>query len=44
MSYIELLNKLADTLDSDTAMPAEDKAEAQKQLQALFNILWKYSD
>lgn len=42
-SYIEMLNELADAVESD-AIPNEDKAEIQKQLQVLFILLWKYSD
>ena len=42
-SYVDILNELADTVESD-AIPNEDKAEIQKQLQVLFNLLWKYSD
>lgn len=42
-SYLEILNELADTVESD-AIPKEDKAKIQKQLQVLFNLLWKYSD
>ena len=42
-NYIEMLNELADTVESDS-IPNEDKFEIQKQLQALFNLLCKYSD
>ncbi len=42
-SYVDILNELTDTVESD-AIPKEDKFEIQKQLQVLFNLLWKYSD
>ena len=42
-SYLEILDKLADAVESD-AIPNEDKFKIQKQLQVLFDLLWKYSN
>ena len=43
LSYIDTLNILRDDLKSDTSMPKEDNNKAQKLVEELFEILWKYS-
>ena len=41
-SYLEILNELYKTVDSDI-IPAEEKAEIKNQIQELLDMLWKYS-
>ena len=41
-SYLEILNELYKTVDSDI-IPAEEKAEIKKKIQELLGMLWKYS-
>ena len=43
MSYLEILNKLKETLESDH-IPEKDKKKINDALQKLFELLWKYSD
>lgn len=43
LSYLDLLAKLKEDLNSDTCMLVEDREEAEKLTQDLFGLLWKYS-
>lgn len=43
-SYLEVLNELRETMESDVCMPESDKAKADKLLRQVFDLLWKYSD
>ena len=43
LSYLDALNILKRDLKSDASMPNEDKAKAQKLVDELFVLLWKYS-
>ena len=42
-SYLEILNELKETIESDT-ISKEDKEEINDVIQQLFALLWKYSD
>ena len=42
-SYLEILNELMETVDTD-AIPEADKQTIKKQIRVLFDLLWKYSD
>lgn len=42
-SYLEILNELKETLDTDI-IPKADKDKIDDTLQQLFDLLWKYSD
>ena len=42
-SYLELLNMLKTSLDTDGAMPTDDHEQALKKISELFDILWKHS-
>lgn len=42
-SYLEILNELKETLDSDV-IPTKDKEKIDDTLQKLFELLCKYSD
>ena len=41
-SYLEILNELKETLDTDI-IPKEDKDKIDDALQQLHDLLWKYS-
>lgn len=43
ISYLDLLTQLKKDVESDTCMPKEDRDEAEKLIQGLFRLLWKYS-
>lgn len=43
LSYIDLLNKLAEDVKSD-AIPEDDKEEIIETLGSLYDLLWKYSN
>ena len=43
MTYVEILNKLKETLESDH-IPENDKKEIDATWSKLFELLWKYSD
>ena len=42
-SYMELLNMLKSSLDTDEMMPKDDHEQAVKKVSELFDILWNYS-
>ena len=42
-SYMELLNILKSSLDTDEMMPKDDNEQAVKKVEELFDILWNYS-
>ena len=42
-SYLEILNELKETLETDV-IPKEDKNKINNTLQQLFYLLWKYSN
>lgn len=42
-SYMELLNMLKSSLDTDEMMPKDDNEQAVKKVAELFDILWNYS-
>lgn len=42
-SYMELLNMLKSSLDTDEIMPKDDNKQAVKKVEELFDILWNYS-
>lgn len=42
-SYMELLNMLKSSLDTDEMMPKDDHEQAEKKVAELFDILWNYS-
>ena len=42
LSYMDLLNRLVESVRSD-AIPNNDREEIEKHLEALQNLLWKYS-
>ena len=41
-SYLEILNELYKTVDSDI-IPAEEKEKIKQNIQELLDMLWKYS-
>lgn len=43
-SYLEMLNKLKESIDTDTSLPKEIKDGANSLVKELFNLLWPYSD
>ena len=43
LSYIDVLTKLKEDIDSDTCMFKTDRDRAKKLTQELFDLLWKYS-
>ena len=43
MSYVELLNKLYETVESDN-IPEKDKEQILNMIDRLQAKLWKYSD
>lgn len=43
LSYLDLLTQLKRDLDSDDCMPTTDREKAEKLIQDLFDLLWKYS-
>lgn len=43
LSYLDLLTKLKDDIESDTCMLKADRNKADKLADELFKILWKYS-
>lgn len=42
-SYLEILNELKETLDSDI-IPKKEKERINRLLEQLLELLWKYSD
>lgn len=42
-SYLEILNELKETVDTD-CIPEDDKKEIDNTLNKLFDLLWNYSD
>ena len=42
-SYLELLEMLKTSLDTDEMMPKNDHEQALKKISELFDILWKHS-
>lgn len=43
-SYMDLLNMLYHSVNTDEAMPEDDKKEVKDMLNDLFDTLFKYSD
>lgn len=43
-SYLEMLNKLKESIDTDASLPKEIKDRAVSLTEELFNLLWPYSD
>ena len=43
ISYLDILIKLKEDIDSDTCMLKTDRDKAKKLTQELFALLWKYS-
>ena len=43
LSYVDLLNKLAEDIGTDTSMPKPVKTKALNQIQTLFDELFSYS-
>lgn len=43
LGYFDALDILRNDLKSDTSMSKEDNDKAQKLVDELFGILWKYS-
>ena len=43
LGYLDALDILKNDLKSDTSMSKEDNDKAQKLVDELFAILWKYS-
>ncbi len=43
LGYLDALDILRNDLKSDTSMSKEDNDKAQKLVDELFGILWKYS-
>lgn len=42
-SYLEILNELMETVETDI-IPYNEKKTIKKQIRALFDLLWKYSN
>lgn len=43
LSYLDILAKLKEDINSDSCMPKADHNEAEKLIKELFDLLWKYS-
>ncbi len=43
LGYLDALDILRNDLKSDTSMPKEDNDKAQKLVEELFGLLWKYT-
>lgn len=43
LGYLDALDILKNDLKSDTSMPKEDNDKAQKLVEELFVLLWKYT-
>lgn len=43
LSYLDILTKLKEDIDSDTCMLKTDRDKAKKLTQELVALLWKYS-
>ena len=43
-SYVEILTELKNTILNDTMIPNHIQIKIMKIVDALFNLLWKYSD
>lgn len=43
LGYLDALDILKNDLKSDTSMPKEDNDKAQKLVEELFGLLWKYT-
>lgn len=43
LSYLDLLTQLKKDINSDICMPKTDRDKAEKLMQELFDLLWKYS-
>lgn len=43
LSYLDILAKLKEDINSDTSMPIADREEAEKLTLDLYGLLWKYS-
>lgn len=43
LSYLDILAKLKEDINSDSCMPKADHDEAEKLIKELFDLLWKYS-
>ena len=43
LSYLDILTKLKEDINSDSCMLKADHDEAEKLIQDLFGLLWKYS-
>lgn len=43
-SYVEILTELKNTVSTDTMMPNRNQIKVMKMVDALFNLLWRYSD
>lgn len=43
LSYLDILVKLKEDINSDNCMPKADHEKAKELTQELFNVLWKYS-
>ena len=42
-SYLEILNELKETLETDN-IPKKDKSIIDDKIQELFDMLWEYSN
>lgn len=43
LSYLDILAKLKEDINSDSCMPTTDHEKAEKLIKELFDLLWKYS-
>lgn len=43
LGYLDAFDILKNDLKSDTSMPKEDNDKAQKLVEELFGLLWKYT-
>lgn len=43
LSYLDILTKLKEDINSDNCMPKADHEKAEKLIKELFDLLWKYS-
>ena len=42
-SYLEMLEEIFITIDSDTTIPKKDKEKLMMELKILQEMIWKYS-
>jgi hypothetical protein len=42
-SYLEIIEELTETVNTDSCIPAKDKEAIHASIELLLNLLWKYS-